>query len=918
MNYNNKLIQNKYLFILLVLIASSCSMYSFDFYVHDDPNDPGDGSLNNPFGKISSALSNINPDTENSITVLSGVGNNIFDERIFITNVQYNLTIKSQYNGQGDDLSELPITIALPAGLGQELNQSVITISDCTSETVPVIRIQGFKITGGNGSFVTGDGPNGNIGRRGGGIFCNGTPNQVNNSQNVEVVQCKIESNNATWGGGILSRWGNLSVINCEINDNWLSYTESEYNNIHPIGGTIYGPRGGGVYCFAGFFVVENTKFFSNRSYESLGNPRNWGNAAALYWEFDCGADPSISISKSYFYNNSSYLNSEESVHDDLHCSAIIIQFQQRPNPSPIDAVISNNTITQNVVYSSDDRLDLGALGLNHYRWFLADLHNNIVYNNSRITALNEVILLSKQIVGIMYSEVNGVYIHEPIPVLMKNSDVNDAINEAKYLVYDNQNDEYYNNFDAVPEFMTQGNNQFCLKWDNNVMSPCIDSGEDWIQDIDGSASDVGAYTYQNTHVYQKYKLPDNTLNNSWKWTCFPVLSYSQNAHNINWTFNRVMNTACINNRSVIDHIEYGNPLFDENLNHEWENEIITYGERDMQITDGYKIMAAPVFHSSRFVFGSGQFPDPETPVNLEGEANNPQKNWVGYFVQNSAMPFDALAGVLDHITSIITQKWSIYKMADGSWFGTKPYPFNYGDMVILGCNQSCSFVWNGHEIVQPRDKPLAENFTYTEKADYSSVYVDLSSFTGEMPKEIGLFVNDLCKGAVAVEDSLPEICAYLDEDETIDETNTELVFYYESKSAPMERRTCSISANAYKNLEVLNPSPDYPVYFISNIQNIPYEEQGNVIRLTNYPNPFNNSTRISIDLMKDNQVSLSVYNIKGELVKDLAYGQYKAGKSDIMWDGLNKEGKRCANGVYYLKLTSSYKTILKPVLLIK
>jgi hypothetical protein len=93
-----------------------------------------------------------------------------------------------------------------------------------------------------------------------------------------------------------------------------------------------------------------------------------------------------------------------------------------------------------------------------------------------------------------------------------------------------------------------------------------------------------------------------------------------------------------------------------------------------------------------------------------------------------------------------------------------------------------------------------------------------------------------------------------------------------------------------------------------------------------NYPNPFylssnskNQYTKISFNLKSDSSTNLSVYNIKGQLVKTLIYKEnLKSGKHMILWDGKNKEGKKVSTGVYFYKLDTAKKSIVKKMLVIK
>ncbi len=54
---------------------------------------------------------------------------------------------------------------------------------------------------------------------------------------------------------------------------------------------------------------------------------------------------------------------------------------------------------------------------------------------------------------------------------------------------------------------------------------------------------------------------------------------------------------------------------------------------------------------------------------------------------------------------------------------------------------------------------------------------------------------------------------------------------------------------------------------------------------LTNYPNPFNPTTTISFSIPKESNIELSIYNIKGQKVKQLVSDQLSAVKHLVVWD---------------------------------
>ena len=84
-----------------------------------------------------------------------------------------------------------------------------------------------------------------------------------------------------------------------------------------------------------------------------------------------------------------------------------------------------------------------------------------------------------------------------------------------------------------------------------------------------------------------------------------------------------------------------------------------------------------------------------------------------------------------------------------------------------------------------------------------------------------------------------------------------------------------------------------------------------------NYPNPFNPETTISFDLAKDSFVNIEIFNIKGQKVKTLISEQYKAGNHNVIWNGIDDNGRNVSSGVYFYKMsTENYNSINKMILM--
>jgi hypothetical protein len=83
-----------------------------------------------------------------------------------------------------------------------------------------------------------------------------------------------------------------------------------------------------------------------------------------------------------------------------------------------------------------------------------------------------------------------------------------------------------------------------------------------------------------------------------------------------------------------------------------------------------------------------------------------------------------------------------------------------------------------------------------------------------------------------------------------------------------------------------------------------------------NYPNPFwsaatsrsagNPSTVISFQLPVVSTVKLSIYNLKGQLVRTLFDGEQSAGRYTASWDGTNTFGDRVASGIYLVRMQAT------------
>jgi hypothetical protein len=70
-----------------------------------------------------------------------------------------------------------------------------------------------------------------------------------------------------------------------------------------------------------------------------------------------------------------------------------------------------------------------------------------------------------------------------------------------------------------------------------------------------------------------------------------------------------------------------------------------------------------------------------------------------------------------------------------------------------------------------------------------------------------------------------------------------------------------------------------------------------------NYPNPFNNSTRIVFGLPSAGDVKVSIYTVNGQKVSQSESGQLSSGWHEYTWDGRNDNAIPVSSGIYFYQV---------------
>ncbi len=94
--------------------------------------------------------------------------------------------------------------------------------------------------------------------------------------------------------------------------------------------------------------------------------------------------------------------------------------------------------------------------------------------------------------------------------------------------------------------------------------------------------------------------------------------------------------------------------------------------------------------------------------------------------------------------------------------------------------------------------------------------------------------------------------------------------------------------------------------------------EGGNLLPQTyklyqNYPNPFNPTTTLRYGLPEEGNVSLIIYDVRGQVVQTIASEHQSAGWYDVVWNGQTADGKTISTGIYFARLVADdYSQVVK------
>jgi len=87
---------------------------------------------------------------------------------------------------------------------------------------------------------------------------------------------------------------------------------------------------------------------------------------------------------------------------------------------------------------------------------------------------------------------------------------------------------------------------------------------------------------------------------------------------------------------------------------------------------------------------------------------------------------------------------------------------------------------------------------------------------------------------------------------------------------------------------------------------------------LSNYPNPFNPETIISFILPESGEVTVNIYNVKGQKITNLCNEILSKGHHTLLWKGTDANGCSLASGIYFVRLETKGKSQCYKMMMVK
>ena len=299
--------------------------------------------------------------------------------------------------------------------------------------------------------------------------------------------------------------------------------------------------------------------------------------------------------------------------------------------------------------------------------------------------------------------------------------------------------------------------------------------------------------------------------------------------------------------------------------------------------------------------------------------------NWICYFPECPLEPETALVSIWDNLDIVKNDVGEFCIPGVGCWIECMEYNEGYK----VHCANADTLIYP--ITCPPCPPPFAKrnsfsgfarttHFNYLgNTAESYSIVVNSVELNGKLPEvgdEIGVFTTSgLCVGGGVWQEDILGIAAWQDDDRTevVDgfQLGDQMVFKLwdrgENKeielTASFEKGDGRFGTDAYALVNLKGVSPRRPKKFEL---------------AQNYPNPFNPETIMQFSISEPTHVKVEILNLLGQKVATLVDGNREPGNYQVSWAGTDSQGNAVANGIYFYRLVTEERTMVRKMLLIK
>lgn len=208
--------------------------------------------------------------------------------------------------------------------------------------------------------------------------------------------------------------------------------------------------------------------------------------------------------------------------------------------------------------------------------------------------------------------------------------------------------------------------------------------------------------------------------------------------------------------------------------------------------------------------------------------------------------------------------------------------------------------------------------YRWAVKAVYTADILSVPVFSNTLQKQV---INGYISGVVRTTQNVPINGATVSAGSYSATSNSAGAY---SIFIPIGTWNVTASANGYVTQTVQNVVVNANQTTTVNFQMVVGSENDNdVAPITatelrgNYPNPFNPETTLLFALKDPGRVRLTIYNLKGQVVRELVNGDLPSGYHRFVWNGRDQHGSPVSSGVYYYRMESpGYKHTKKMILM--